>query len=235
MMRRLSALLFAALLAAAMCVCPAARAQTPAAPSVDPNRSGTSGASLSGVVVDQNQNPIFHARISIETGQWTSTAEDGTFRLDGIAAGQHTVTIKARAHHTGGKTVTFTPNQQMTMMVMLTADNPVTTKPVDKRGTFYIQAYQYSYGNKRYYVKHCLVTQYDDPMKDWEKYLWNGNDGPGFYMPCEDAILGKHYNVTITWRSMDNPDGTNDDSELTGTWYKRFDTDWDTWTFYNPY
>ena len=234
-MRRLPALLIAILLVAAFAMSPAARAQNPAPHAATPNRSGAAGATLSGVVVDQNQTPIFHARIKLESGLWTSTAEDGSFRLDAIPAGQHTVTVKARDHHTGAKTMTFTAGQQKTMMVMLTADHPVAAAPKEKRSTFYIQAYEYRDGNKRYYVKHCIVSQYDDPMKTFEKYLWNGNDGPGFYMPCDDAIVGKHYNVTITWRTMDNPDGSNDDSELTGTWYKSFDTEWETWTFYNPY
>lgn len=233
---RLHLTLIAALTCVVLAFAPAAWAQSPASHNGEPHRAGDTTAVLSGIVVDQNQTPIFHARIALESGLWTSSAEDGSFRLDGIPAGQHDVTVTARGHRTGAKVVTFSQSQQMSMMVMLTSTDPtVAPKPPEKRSTFYIQAYEYRYGAKRYYVKHCIVTEYEDPMKDWEKYLWNGNDGPGFYMPCEDAVVGKHYNVTITWRSMDNPDGTNDNSELTGTWYKKFDTEWETWTFYNPY
>lgn len=235
-MSRLSVIMLSVTLAVAALACaPAAYAQSPAPHAHSPARAGETDASLSGIVVDQNQTPLFHARVTLENGLWSASAEDGSFRIDGVSAGKHDVKITARGHHTGEKVVTFSPGQQMTMMVMLTSNNPTAAKPPEKKSTFYIQAYEYRYGSKRYYVKHVQVSEYEDPMKSWSKYLWNGNDGPGFYMPCEDATFKKHYNVTITWHTMPNPDGMNDDEELTGTWYKSFDTEWETWTFYSPY
>lgn len=192
-------------------------------------------AVLTGLVVDQNQNPLHHARISLETGQWTSSAEDGSFRLDGISPGSHDVTVNARDHHVGEKVVEFGPGQQKSMLVQLTSDRPAAAVPRANTGTFYVQAYPYETGDKKYYVKRVQVSQYDNQSKSWSQYRWNGNDGPGIYLPCEGGVVGAHYSIQITWRTSPNPDGTNDDQELTGSWYKTFDYEWETFTFYGPY
>jgi hypothetical protein len=204
-------------------------APVPTAPTV------TDGCVLTGMVVDQDHQPIEHARIVLENGLWTSSGPDGSFTLGAIPPGQHQVQISARGHRTGQGAITFGPGQQKSMLVSLTSLDARAERPRSKPGTFYIQAYEYRSGNKRYYVKRVQVSQTDDPSKSWSQYRWNGNDGPGFYLPCEDAVLGRTYSVNITWRTWPDPDGMNDDEELNGSWYKKFDSDGETMTFYNPW
>ncbi|MFB6240704.1 MAG: carboxypeptidase-like regulatory domain-containing protein, partial [Gemmatimonadota bacterium] len=83
--------------------------------------SAQQGAITGTVTAAQSGNPVSGAQVFIEGTQFgTLTNQDGTYRLEGVPAGQHTVQVRLIGYQRASQTVTVRAGQATTADFSLT-------------------------------------------------------------------------------------------------------------------
>lgn len=222
------------LLACWLLRCACAQAPVPTvSPSAVQTTAPTSAppASLTGEVRDQARRPIARALVRLDSGQSALSATDGSFRVEGIPAGPHYVSVSAPGHHLGGKTIDFVSGQSQSLYVQLTANNVVPGGGAEHRhGTFYVYAHPFERGRDHFRVKYIEVYQSDAPFHHW----YNDQGEDGMYLTCSDAVLGADYVIHVGWRARIRKDGYDPGDFRTGEYYRRFNTGMETMDIWEP-
>lgn len=170
----------------------------------------TSGLNLSG------------ARISLDSGQTATSASNGTFTILKVPAGTRSVTISLARYNTARGSITVFAGQTRTVYVQLSS-----TAPPPATGTFYVRAYAWTYGGKRYWVSRIEVNEYNNYSVRWSKSWWSDLGYSAFDLSCTGATIGRQLTIRVTWQNSAG-------STYSTTRYRTFSSAGQTEYVYNP-
>lgn len=191
-----------------------------------PTAAATANAGASGTVTGQVQSStgknLAGARVTLDSGQSATTLSNGTFTITNVPAGVRTVTISLTGYTTGRGTITVYAGQTRTVYVSLTP-----TTPPPSTGTFYVRAYAWTYGGKRYWVSKIEVNEYANYSVRWSKSWWSDLGYSAFDLSCTGAVVGRYFTIKVTWQ---NSAGTT----YSTTRYRTFSSAGQTEYVYSP-
>lgn len=197
--------------------------------------SGNTGElTLSGVVTDNRSRPLDYAKVKLSNGRMTHTDRSGRFCLENLSAGSGYVTISKPGYKTGSGKIDLTSGKSKEIRVSL-SPNPKTSTSYDKdvvqKGNFYVKAYPLRVGPKerRIYVSKIEVWEDGNYSHRWEKTWWEDYHDDYYELRCDEAEIGKIYNIVITWKSHRPGDSGRSDK-----WTKRFNSRDETFSFDHP-
>lgn len=194
--------------------------------SAPPRTAVTASAGATGTVSGQVQSStgknLAGARVTLDSGQSATTLSNGTFTIAKVPAGTRTVTISLSGYNTGRGTITVYAGQTRTVYVSLTP-----TTPPPSTGTFYVRAYAWTYGGKRYWVSKIEVSEYANYSVRWSKSWWSDLGYSAFDLSCTGAVVGRYLTIRVTWQ---NSAGTT----YSTTRYRTFSSAGQTEYVYSP-
>lgn len=175
-----------------------------------PREAPDTGA-LTGVVQSADGTPLAGAQVMTDDGHEAVTGASGLFSMDKLAAGSHQIYISRMSYRPGKGEVQIAPGQTRRLQVVLSPTSEVNAPPPgqgpgsapaspEQATTMHVTAYPYTLSGSRFWVKSILVSEYGNYSRRWSKY-WDTDVGDArFDMDCPGALVGRSYNVTITWR-----------------------------------
>lgn len=181
-------------------------------------RTGT----VTGLVQSSTGKNLPGARITLDSGQSATSSSTGTFTLSNVPAGTRTVTVSLSGYNTARGSITVYAGQTRTVKVSITANTPPPTT-----GTFYVRAYAWNYGGKRYWVSKIEVNEYNNYSVRWSKSWWSDLGYSAFDLSCTGAVIGRYLTVKVTWQ---NSAGTT----YSTTRYRTFSSAGQTEYVYSP-
>ncbi|MBQ7530008.1 carboxypeptidase regulatory-like domain-containing protein [bacterium] len=189
---------------------------------------------LSGVVTDNNSRPLDHAKVKLSNGRMTYTDKLGRFSIENLSAGRGSITISKPGYKFGSGKVDLTKGQNEKIRVSLSPESKAPSnydKNTAQKGNFYVKAYPLKVGPKerRIYVSKIEVWEDGNYSHRWEKTWWEDYDDNYYELRCDDAEIGKIYNIVITWKSHRPGDSGRSDK-----WTKRFNSRDETFSFDHP-
>lgn len=214
----------------------AGRSQSASQPFL-PNSNPSRGL-LVGQVTSSNGSPISGARVILENSQMTVTDSQGQFQINNIPSEKMGIAIVKPGYNKGRGTINIAPGQTKTMKVSLSPSNASSTsssavkKP--QRGNFTVTGRPFEAGqrDRRFWVKKIEVSEDGNGSKHWSKTWWNDTGDAGFDLNCDEANLGKSYNIEVTWTTRSRRGGNG--REKSNKWTEKFTRSGQTFNFYHP-
>ncbi|NDD29343.1 MAG: carboxypeptidase regulatory-like domain-containing protein [Proteobacteria bacterium] len=157
-----------------------------------------------GVVRSSTGANLRNARVSLDSGQSTTSLSDGSFALYNVPAGTRSVTVSLSGYTTARGTITVYANQTRSVYVQLTSTSPGPTT-----GTLYVRAYTYYYGGVRYYVSKIEVQEYNNYANRWSNSWYYDLGYSSQDLACTGAVVGRGYTVRVTWKNSSGSTFTN--------------------------
>jgi hypothetical protein len=205
-----------------------------------------SGATLTGKVQDGNKSPLAGALVMLGNGMSSYSKADGTFLVEHVPAGEHSLEGSLTGHRSAQGKITLAEGGSKALLITLSTYDevlpvalPATTaeKPeksaeeriASEKGTLYAVAAAYYYGNKRWWVYRIDVTEWGNTSYYWHNTWYSDYGDVNYELKCPGARIGKTYNFKVEWRTRDGS------KVYTNTWgrkmYKQyqkenFDTPW---------
>lgn len=197
---------------------------TAKAPSVPTAEAG----SVSGRVTSPTGQPLAGAAVTLSNGQTTITDGEGNYDIKNVPGGEYKITVSTQGHNTASGTITVEQGKNRSVLTSLSPSfmppapgqydesfrprtaTPRTTERTERKkapskkekieyGTITVKAYNF-HDRGIWAVQSIKVEQADD-FKSWSN-SWDPMRGErARELYCRDAILGKEYRITITWKS----------------------------------
>lgn len=202
-----------------------------ALPFPTPGDSGDTGA-LAGKVQDAGGRPLSRAIVEIDGSPRTRTSGWGEFRVDGLAPGQHSISISLPGYRAGQGRVNIQAGQTRDLLVSLSPTSgrsaPSADRPPEERKTrLTIRVHPYMYDGQRYNVKRIEVTEQGGGGRTWQNTFYRVYDSY-VELACEGAVIGRSCRVTVTWYSFRTK------REFTSSWEPKVWKEYQQETYYAP-
>ncbi len=181
-------------------------------------RAGERTGDLSIRVQDSNGKALYGAHIKLDGRLVGRTDSRGQASLDGLPAGDHGITVYHSEHRTAKGEVTIRPGQSRDLLVSLSPISPEAASgsapPEERRTRFTVRAHPYHSDGQKYSVRRIEVTERGGASRTWQN-TWYRTYDSYVELPCENAVIGRYYRITITWYNWRSR------SELTSSWEPR--------------
>lgn len=166
---------------------------------VSPSDTADVDPSVYGLVTDPNGTALQNAQITLDSGHSALTDSHGEFYLYGVPAGQYVCFVSKIGYNTGVSQITVEEGVTRRVRAEL---SPVSSGSSggdsgDAAGTFYVRAVKRVDNGSEFYVTKIKVVDPTSYSNRWTE-TW---DVPDSYreLKVDGAILGRRYNVAITW------------------------------------
>ena len=207
----------------------AARGASNPGPGARPAREGT--GVLAGKVQDSSGRPLAHATLEVDGATRGRTSGWGEFRVEGLEAGPHRLTVSLSGYRTGQGQVSVPAGGTREILVSLSpvAGRTAAAAPVpeERKTKLTIRAYPYRSDGERFLVRRIEVTELGGAGRSWQN-TWYRTWDSYVELPCDGAILGHSYRVSINWYSPRSK------REYTSTWEPKVWKEYQQETYYNP-
>lgn len=215
----------------------------------------TGNSTLMGKVEGGNQEPVSGVLLTLDNGLSTKSGKDGSYVIEDVPPGRHTVFISRSGYKTAQGQVNLEPGGTDSVLITLTpsaaggdtagvnntppsqsssatppADRKAApTEPKPKKGYLNIVADAYDDGYHRWWVRKIDVVEWGNENFHWYKDWWSDCGDAWYEMDCDGARVGQTYIVRIEWLSKDggNP--------LHNSWYRKVYSTNQTETFDSPF
>ena len=163
------------------------------------NAQTTAQHSVYGLVTDEEENPIEGAQITLDSGHSTLSDANGEFNLYDVPAGQYLCYVSHIGYNTGVSQVTIEANATRRIRAVLSVCDNGTSggDSGEEMGVLHIKAYKRQYDGKTYRVAKIKVSESGDYGNRWIQ-SWETLE-PYRELKADGAIIGRRYNVAITW------------------------------------
>ncbi len=182
-------------------------------------------------VQDPRGRPLYGARIKLDGEVRGRTDSHGRAALDGLGAGDHGITVFLSDYRTAKGEVAIRPGQARDLLVSLSPISPDagpgSTAPEERRTKLTIRAHPYRSDDQRYSVRRIEVTERGGAGRTWQN-TWYRTYDSYVELPCEGAVIGRDYRVTITWYNWRSR------HEITSSWEPKVWKEYQQETYYTP-
>lgn len=177
---------------------------------------GQDGGVVAGRVQDSSGKGLYGASIKINGSERARTDHRGGFRISGVPAGEHGITVYLSGYRTAKGTVSLGPGESRDILISLSSisGDPPGQSPQVRRTRLTIQAHPFRSDGARYTVRRIEVTEQGGAGRTW-KNTWYRTYDSYVELPCDDAEFGRYYRVTVTWYNWRSRD------EVTSSWEPR--------------
>ena len=184
---------------------------------------GSTG-SLTGLVRNTSGVPLSGAQVMIDSGHNAVSDANGEFRIDGIPAGDHLVYVTLIGHQTAVGQVTIMAGTTRSVLVELAPSAGGGGDGGEATGKLIVRGYPY-YGDTRYWVSRIEIFEQGNYSERWSN-SWYSDTGNAYnQLTAGGAILGRTYNIKVTWRNEAGQEHSN-------TWSRKRERDGQTESFY---
>ena len=209
----------------------AARGPSPVGSEAMPGRAGT--GVLAGKVQDSGGRALAHATIEVDGAPRGRTSGWGEFRVEGLDPGTHRLAVLLSGYKTGQGQVSVPAGGTREILVSLsptsgrTAPSGTPPVPEERKTKLTIRAYPYRTDGERFIVRRIEVTELGGAGRSWQN-TWYRTWDSYVELPCDGAVLGHSYRVSILWYSPRSK------REYTSTWEPKVWKEYQQETYYNP-
>ncbi len=212
------------------------------------------GSTLMGKVQGADQEPVSGVLLTLDNGLSTKTGTDGSYVIEDVPHGRHTIFISRKGYRTAQGTVNIEQGKTDAVLITLTpvaADSGTAAvntppsaqsssppppekksppqEPKPQKGYLNIVADAYDDGYHRWWVRKIDVEEWGNENYHWYKDWWSDCGDAWYDMECDGARVGKTYIIRIQWLSKDGGEPLNN------SWYRKVYSTNQTETFDSPF